>query len=142
MEESNHKTTFTLNFSYIPTFKPCFKVALINKLLGLPPLFDKISFHVLKHKSIKIEGICFTTNDLVEIIKAGGGDVLRREQTPTSVQSTFSAYHLIEHPNLKMCTNFIIFDENNPPMLLYNMKELCHKSSRWLIESVLKHKFV
>lgn len=142
MEECNHKTTYSLNFSYVPTFKACFKKTLVNKLLGLPPLFDKMSFHVLKHKPLKIEGMCLTTNDLVEIIKAGGGEVLRREPTPTSVQNTFSAYHLMEHPDLKKCTNFIIFDEHDPPVLLYSMKELYHKSSKWLVQSVLKHKFI
>lgn len=143
MENSLRNNTYTLNTEFIPSFKRCFKAALINKLLGLPPLFDKMSFHILKHnKPIEIEGIRLTSNDFVELIRSGGGEILRREPTPSSVQNTFSAYHASEHAELKKCTNFIIFDENNPPQLLYSMKELYHKSSRWLIESILKHKFI
>lgn len=143
MKSANYGTVYTLNFDFIPSFKPCFKEALVKRFLGCPSLFDKMSFHVLKHnKPIEIEGLSLTTNDLVGLIKAGGGEVLRREPTPSSVQSNFSAYHLLDHPTLKRCTNFVIFDEREPPMLLYSMKELHHKSSRWLIESILRYKFM
>lgn len=143
MISSSQNIRPTLNFDFIPTFKPCFKAALFNRFLGQPPLFDKMSFHIMKHtKAIVIEELKLTTNDLVELIKIGGGAVLKREPTPSSVQSTISAFHLIDHPELKMCTNFIIYDERSKPMLLYCMKELHHKSSRWLIESILRYKFV
>lgn len=143
MKSKESKIAYTLNFNFIPIIKLGFKTALLNKLMGLPPLFDKVSFHVLKHnKPLEIEGMRLTTNDIVELIKIGGGETLRREPTPTSVQNTFSAYHLMDHPVLKKCTNFIIFDEREPPMLLYSMKELHHKSSIWLIKSIMKHKFI
>lgn len=143
MEASDYTTAWTLNFDFIPTFKPCFKAALINKFLGLPPLFDKMNFHILKHnRPIEIEGMCLTVNDLVELVKSGGGEVLKREPTPTSVQNNSSAYHIREHCQLKKCTNLIIFDEREPPLLLYSMNELYHKSSVWLIESILKYGFI
>lgn len=139
----SHKPQYTLNFGYIPSFKPCFKAALINKFLGRPPLFDKMCFHILKHnKAIEIDGIRFTTNDLMDLVKIGGGEILRREPTLNSVQNTFYAYHVMEHDQLKNCRNIIIFDERAPPMLLYTTKELNHKSSRWLIESIIKHTFI
>lgn len=142
MMSSSQNVAYTLNFDFVPSFKRCFKVALLNRFLGQPPLFDKMSFHILKHyKPIIIDGLKLTTNDLVELIKAGGGAVLKREPTPSSVQSNFSAFHLMDHPELKMCTNFVIFDERDTPKLLYSMKELHHKSSRWLIESILRYKF-
>lgn len=37
------------------------------------------------------------------------------------------------------CCNFILFAENNPPSLLYKMNELQHKSSKWLIDCVMKY---
>lgn len=133
-----------MNFAFIPSLKRCFKAALLSRFLGHPPLFDKISFHILEHnRPLEIEGLYLKTSDLVELVRSGGGEVLRREPTPTtSVQRTYSAYHLLEHPVLKNCTNFIIFDEREPPALLYSMKELHHKSSKWLIETILRYKFI
>lgn len=143
MESFNQNDAYSLYFHYIPTFKPCFKMALLKRLLGHPPLFDKMIFHVLRHnKPLKIEGAALTTGDFIKLIEAGGGEVVKREPTPSSATSCLSAFHLLQHPDLRNCMNYIIFDDREPPQLLYNMKELHHKSSRWLVESIIRYRFV
>lgn len=143
MDLETTQTLYTLNFDFVPSFRPCFKLSLLNRLQSNPPLFDMINFNILKHKMlIEIEGMSLDSDDLKTLIEAGGGKILKREPTPNSVHSKCSAYHLQNHSNLKTCTNLIIFDEREPPQLMYKMTELQHRSSRWLVETIINYKFV
>lgn len=127
----------------IPTSKPCFLEALKNRLLKNPELFSGINFHITGHKNpIEIHGAVFKKYDLITLISVGGGTILKREPTVRTIESNNSvAYHL-RGTQYSECRHYIIYDHKNPPVLMYSMKELIHRSSEWLINCILEFKFI
>lgn len=76
--------------------------------------------------------------DLAFLIEVGGGQLLHRAPALRTVEGKHNyPYHIRRKSDEEVCSNYIIYVENNPPELLYRMKELKHKSSRWLIDCIL-----
>lgn len=89
-----------------------------------------------------IQGTTFTRQDLITLVTAGGGTILKREPTVGTVESANAiAYHL-KGTKYVECRYYVIYDHRDPPVLLYNMKELLHKSSEWLVNCILEFKFI
>lgn len=117
--------------------------ALQNRLLKNPELFSGINFHITGHKTpIAIQGATLKRQDLITLVTVGGGTILKREPTVGTVDSTNAiAYHL-KGTRYRECRYYIIYDHREPPVLLYNMKELLHKPSEWLINCILEFQFM
>lgn len=129
-----------LAFNSIPeSYNDVIKTSIHNKLECKPRLFNGINFYIINHESrTKVKGLYLTKAELVLLIKVGGGKVVSRSPALRTVENEkFQPYHARSSTNLKECSNYIIFDENKHPELTYNMKELQHRSSKWLIECIL-----
>lgn len=129
-----------ISFKYIPQeFKEACDASLLNNLKKLPKLFDGMTFYISDHNTpCEIYKMKVTKQDLVNLIKAGGGKILYRAPALRTVEGIkFYPYHIERTSDLGMCSNYIIYLESNPPQLLYKMKELRHKSSRWLVDCIL-----
>lgn len=133
---------YPVHLNLIASSKPGFLAALQNRLLKRPDLFHGINFHITGHKKpVVIHGVSVKQQDLIKLVTCGGGNILKRAPTPGTVENKNAiAYHL-KDTKYKECKYFIIYDHRNPPQLLYNMKELLHKTSEWLLNSILEFKF-
>ncbi|KAJ8934136.1 hypothetical protein NQ314_013595 [Rhamnusium bicolor] len=111
--------------------------AIINSLLKLPKLFDGMFFFVYGHiRPVEIHGMKCTKELIYSLISAGGGKVLHRAPTLTSCEKgTNFPYH--SNINASRCCHYIIYEEKNPPILQYQMAEIKHKSSNWLLDCVI-----
>lgn len=101
-------------------------------------------FFVVDYKeSHVINGMEFNKKDLTRLIDEGDGTVLRREPAlRIAGYVTKYPYHLKNCLTLKRCSYYIIYMEKYKPELCYNMIELRHKSSEWLINSILNFNIV
>lgn len=114
--------------------------AVENNLLQNPKLFNGMYFYIIdyKNKSHELYGKQFHKNDLALLIEIGGGELLRREPALRVAEGVKNCpFHLKSCPTLKECSYYIIYIEQYKPKLCYNMKELRHKSSRWLLDCIL-----
>ena len=111
-----------------------------NKLKQLPKLFDGINFHIIGHKSsVIIHGMKVYKKDIINLIESAGGKVLTRPPAERTADSNVSyPYHVDRSSILSTCCHYIIYNKDNAPQLLYQMKELRHKSSTWLIDCIIK----
>lgn len=128
-------------FEYIPEiYKPMITKSIRNNVEHKPKLFDGISFHLIDHDNkIKIYDTYFTKKNLILLIETGGGNVVSRPPNLSTVQNkVFQPYHAQNTEDLKFCCNYIIYDEDIEHELKYNMKELRHKSSKWLVDCILQ----
>lgn len=128
--------------SYIPNNKKKIILkAIENKLFQRPRLFDNMSFYVIDYKEPHlIDDLQFLRNDLILLIDKGGGNVLRREPALRIAEGVNKyPYHLRNCQTLKQCSFYIIYMEKYEPDLCYKMKELRHKSSRWLLNCILNY---
>lgn len=135
----------TLAFSFLEKkLQETYEKSIFNNLQKFPRLFDGMNFHILDHnKPYKIYNMEFKKQDLVKLIEVGGGKQLHRAPALRTVEGTFFyPFHIDRNSDLTTCTNYIIYQENQPPQLLYNMKELRHKSSKWLIDCILNFSII
>lgn len=114
--------------------------AMMSALLKLPKLFDGVHFYIEDHtKFVEVYHLKVDKEYLTRLIRAGGGRVLNRAPAPRVTSATTCPFFASKSSMVYHCCNFIIFNENNPPGLLYGMKELKHKSSKWLIDCIVKY---
>nr|CAH7746299.1 unnamed protein product [Callosobruchus chinensis] len=127
-------------FTYInhPILNLGIQRATLNKFLRLPRLFDGMSFYIEGHnKPVNIENMKIDKGLLKELINHGSGTVLRRAPTPRTCEDRVNyPFHANKNKDNFRCCHYIIFDENNPPKLKYQMPEIKHKSSKWLINCI------
>nr|XP_023014698.1 BRCA1-associated RING domain protein 1-like [Leptinotarsa decemlineata] len=116
--------------------------AMMNHLLKCPKLFSGINFFISGHKSfVKIHDIKFTKEHIASLIIAGGGKLLHRAPALRTCDEVVNfPYHA--RNSAAKCCNYIIYEENNPPDLRYQMPEIKHKSSNWLVECVIDFKIL
>ncbi|XP_050301732.1 BRCA1-associated RING domain protein 1-like isoform X1 [Anthonomus grandis grandis] len=124
-----------------PTLNKGIQKATMSSILKLPKLFDGINFYIEDHvKPVEIYHLKVEKEYLVKLIKAGGGKVLHRPPATRTCESEYT--HPFFAPmgaNTYSCCNFILYAHNNPPDLIYNMKELQHKTSKWFIDCIVKY---
>lgn len=114
--------------------------AMMSALLKLPKLFDGVNFYIEDHtKCVEVYHLKVDKEYLTKLIRAGGGKVLNRAPAPRVTSTSTYPFFASKSSGVYQCCNFIIFNKNNPPGLLYGMKELKHKSSKWLIDCIVKY---
>lgn len=114
--------------------------AMMSALLKLPKLFDGVNFYIEDHtKFVEVYHLQVDKECLKMLIRSGGGRVLNRAPTPTVSSAKSHPFFASKSSEVYHCCNFIIFNNNNPPGLMYRMKELKHKSSKWLIDCIVKY---
>ncbi|XP_057662041.1 BRCA1-associated RING domain protein 1-like isoform X2 [Diorhabda carinulata] len=124
-------------FINIPLLNTGIQKSLMNNLLRLPKLFDGISFYITNHTThVLIYDIKVKKHNLQNVIAAGDGILLHRAPTPTTCEIKINFPFHASKTNAKCC-NYIIYEEQKPPLLMYNMAELKHKSSKWLLDCAL-----
>uniref|UniRef100_A0A6P7GZG2 BRCA1-associated RING domain protein 1-like n=1 Tax=Diabrotica virgifera virgifera TaxID=50390 RepID=A0A6P7GZG2_DIAVI len=124
-------------FVDLPLLNIGIQKSIMNDMLKLPKLFDGISFYITGHVDmVNMNGCNVQKDNLATIIKAGGGQILQRAPTPSTCEKkVYFPFHAAKS-NAKCC-NYIVYEESNPPVLMYHMPELKHKSSKWLIDCVV-----
>lgn len=124
----------TYNFIRLTSLNNGIRKATLNKLLRLPKLFDGMNFFITGHTTAAIIYEMKVSKDsLVAIITSGGGKVLHRAPTTSICEEKVNFPYHASKSNAKCC-NYIIFQEERPPVLMYQMPELKHRSSKWLID--------
>ncbi|KAK9696458.1 Ankyrin repeats (3 copies) [Popillia japonica] len=134
-----------LAFECIPKKYRCaIQNSIENNLQRKPRLFTDINFHIINHESeVEIYNMNVKKTDLRSLIEAGGGKVVLRSPALRTVENEMCLpYHARNSEQLKQCCNYIIYDVHNEPVLMYNMKELQHRSSKWLIDCILQFKIL
>lgn len=127
----------TYTFLYNNELNAAIQKGMMNSLLKLPSLFDGIKFAITGHKSpVKVNDIKLNKESLVELIKAGGGVVLHRAPTPRTCENAMNFPYHSNITKTSRCCHYIIYEENNPPMLTYQMSEIKHRSSKWLLNCI------
>lgn len=113
--------------------------AMMNSCLKLPKLFDGIRFYVHGHKTkISVGLLKITKADLFKLIAEGGGKTLPRAPTPTTCRDFANfPYHSNKESQVSKCCHYIIYEDDDPPLPLYQMPDLKHKSSKWLIDCII-----
>lgn len=124
-------------FIHLPLLNTGIQKSLMNDLLRLPKLFDGISFYITNHTThVVIHDIKVKKHNLEAIIVAGDGTLLHRAPTPSTCEAKINFPFHASNTNAKCC-NYIIYEEHKQPLLMYNMAELKHKSSKWLLDCAL-----
>lgn len=115
---------------------------IINHLLNKPKLFDGINFYLeVPDTEINIYNLPITKDFLKLLISSGGGINLKRAPAPRTIQELKCfPYHASPESTVFGCNYIIIFYDNHSPQLQYKMRELQHKSCKWLIDSVINFK--
>ncbi|KAJ8925854.1 hypothetical protein NQ315_009706 [Exocentrus adspersus] len=113
--------------------------AFLNSLLKLPKLFDGINFHILGHNNnIEIYNLKFSKNSICLLITSGGGKILHRAPTTAICENIVNyPYHANINGKLSRCCHYIIYEEKKPPTLQYQMAEIKHRSSKWLVDCII-----
>lgn len=126
-------------FCHDVTLNEVIRKAMLNSVLKLPRLFEGINFFISGHKqAVSIYNLNVNKSALSTIITSGGGSVLKREPTLSTVEGIVKyPFHANTNGRSSYCTSYIIYEENKPPELQYKMKEMQHKSSKWLIDCIL-----
>lgn len=129
------KFTFVLN----KDLNSGLQQAMINSYLKLPKLFDGIKFYVHGHKNkISVGQLKITKEEILKLISDGGGKTLPRAPTPSTCEDFKNfPYHSNKENQVSRCCHYIIYEENDPPAPLYQMADLKHKSSKWLIDCII-----
>ncbi|KRT79921.1 hypothetical protein AMK59_6781, partial [Oryctes borbonicus] len=115
-----------------------------NRLQRKPRLFSDINFHIIDHdKRTKVHRMSLTKAGITLLIQAGGGKIVTRSPALRTVENqNYQPYHTRNSEKLKKCCNYIIYNEEKQPTLMYNMKELQHRSSKWLINCILEFRII
>lgn len=102
--------------------------------LQLPPLFDGCFFYMMGsfHKPPK--------NDLLQLIKDGGGQLLNRQPKPDSdVTQTLcaAAYHAQPGSDQVLCTQYILYDpQSSYRPLKVRVGKVWSAPSTWLVDCI------
>ncbi|XP_044756176.1 BRCA1-associated RING domain protein 1-like isoform X2 [Coccinella septempunctata] len=125
-----------------PELSDGIRMGIINELLNKPKLFDGINFYLEGPDSVvDIYNLHITKDFLRVLISAGGGINLKRAPAPRTIQEIKCfPYHATQASTVFGCNYIIIFNDNHPPTLQYKMRELQHKSCKWLIDCVINFK--
>ncbi|KAG5892151.1 hypothetical protein JTB14_026389 [Gonioctena quinquepunctata] len=127
----------TYTFIHISKLNEGMQKAMMNHLLKLPKLFNGINFFISGHKNfVKIHDVKFTKEYITALIRAGGGKSLHRAPALRTCEEVVN-FPFHARNSAAKCCNYIIYEENNPPELRYQMAEIKHKSSTWLVECVV-----
>ncbi|XP_060536113.1 BRCA1-associated RING domain protein 1-like [Cylas formicarius] len=113
--------------------------SMISALLKLPKLFDGINFFIEDTKwPIEIYNLKVDKGSLLKLINCGGGNLLHRPPALRTCGNTvLHPYFASPDSGTYRCCNYIIYKEGHDPELMYNMRELQHKSSKWLIDCIV-----
>ncbi|XP_045467946.1 BRCA1-associated RING domain protein 1-like [Harmonia axyridis] len=127
-----------------PELSKGIKDGIWNQLLNKPKLFDGINFYVEGPETdINIYNLSISKDFLRLLISTGGGVNLKRAPAPRTIgEVKCFPYHATSKSTIFGCNYIIIFNDNHPPKLQYKMRELQHKSSKWLIDCVINFKLV
>ncbi|ERL85092.1 hypothetical protein D910_00865 [Dendroctonus ponderosae] len=114
--------------------------AMMSAILKLPKLFDGVNFHIEDHnKRVNVYNLELDKEHIIRLIKAGGGNVLHRPPTASTCEVVHPFFSILGSSTFQCC-NFIIYEEKHAPDLMYNMMELKHRSSKWLIDCVINYR--
>ncbi|KAL1514247.1 hypothetical protein ABEB36_003534 [Hypothenemus hampei] len=114
--------------------------AMMSSCLKLPKLFEGINFYILDHKkSIIINKLKVTKEYLSKLITAGGGKELQRAPALRTCETELAHPFFAPEGKTYRCCNYIIYQDSKIPDLLYKMDELQHRSSKWLIDCVIRY---
>lgn len=134
------------NYTFISKFELNIGIqkAMVNSLLKLPQLFDGVCFYIHGHRSfVPVYRMKITKADLIKLITEGGGKILPRAPTPRTCEVfKHFPYHSNKEQQSSRCCHFIIYEEKYPPAPLYQMADLKHKSSKWLIDCITKFNII
>ncbi|XP_018561772.1 BRCA1-associated RING domain protein 1-like [Anoplophora glabripennis] len=113
--------------------------AVLNSLLKLPKLFDGIYFFIHGHtNSITIHDLRLTKGSISLLITCGGGRILHRAPTPSTCENVFNyPYHSNINGKVSRCCHYLIYEEDHPPTLQYQMAEIKHRTSKWLLDCII-----
>lgn len=127
------------NFISNPKLNSGIRKAMLNSVMKLPKLFDGINFFIHGHNNtVEIHNLRITKNSLISLITSGGGKILHRAPTPSTCENTFNyPYHSNINGKVSRCCHYLIYEEQNPPTLQYQMAEIKHRTSKWLIDCIL-----
>lgn len=129
------------------------KNCLIHVFFKAPKLFDGLNMFVgalteteKRKYSAQIGSTTLKYNDIVTLIREGGGRLLTREPNETSVASAANVRCRPWHarnsgPGYDQCCYYIICDDK-PRELMYNMSELRHVTVNWLIQCIWNYKII
>lgn len=114
-----------------------------------PRLFNNCSFYFVLNSitTVCVGDAHLTKDDLIKLVKEGGGMVLTREPDPEDVKNVsrrlpFHTASNLSHP-LHMCTHYIIYvPGKNEPAIKYKMPHIKSLPLIWLIECVEKFTLV
>lgn len=118
--------------------------AMTNSFLKMPQLFDGIRFYIHGHKArVTVKNIKMTRQELASLITEGGGKILPRAPTPSTCEAFSNfPYHSNNERSTCRCCHYIIYEEHDPPSLLYQMPDLKHRSSSWLVDCIINFTMV
>lgn len=122
-----------------PELNDGLRKALLNSVMKLPKLFDGIYFFLHGHNSfVEIHNLKITKHSLGSLITSGGGKILHRAPTPSTCENIYNyPYHSNINGKVSRCCHYLIYEEKNPPTLQYQMAEIKHRTSKWLIDCII-----
>ncbi|XP_022904828.1 BRCA1-associated RING domain protein 1-like [Onthophagus taurus] len=132
-------------FNFITeVYKESNKSSIMNRLFKNPKLFNGMDFFISGHSQRKlICNIKLNKDDLATLVRTGGGKVLRRPPIVKSADNDHFYYPFhASNTSLNTCSSYVIYHEDEKPQLMYNMRELKHRSSEWLIDCILAFKII
>ena len=108
-----------------------------NSFFQLPGLFDGCQFYFHGNFEFSMP----TKNDLVEVVKSGGGKILSREPKPGHLESLELTvpYHVDAKGNLANCCIFLVH-ENSAEFQPIKTKHMCSVTVSWIMDSVAEFK--
>ncbi|XP_030759509.1 BRCA1-associated RING domain protein 1-like [Sitophilus oryzae] len=115
--------------------------SMISTCLRHPKLFEGVNFFIEDHLTpVQVYHLKVDKEYLTKLIKAGDGHVLHRAPALRTCESDqVHPFFASKSSKAYWCCNFIIYAENNVPDLKYNMPELQHRTSKWLIDCIINH---
>lgn len=115
--------------------------AVENTYLNKPRLFHGMYFHFPnKWDDCEVYGIRFRKKDLALLVEIGGGTVLRRFPPMHKIEDDmlFYPYHSNLCTEKYSCCYFVIYDERERVRKLYGNPQIKYKTTKWLVEVILK----
>ncbi|CAH0549883.1 unnamed protein product [Brassicogethes aeneus] len=112
--------------------------SIMNKMLNRPKLFDGCSFFLMHNKSTIVNSVEITEHFLKYIIELGGGKLLVRMPSIDNKGILNYPFHTNKTSNFASCSSFVVFNDDDPPLLQYKVSHVRHVSSKWLIKCVIQ----
>ena len=114
-----------------------------------PGLFNQCYFYFALHASDSyyVSGMQLTRNDLMRLVEAGNGKILKREPNPEDIKyrDQIIPFHIANKPShpLYKCIHYIIYvPGKDEPRVKYNMSHIKTLPLLWLIECIEKFTLV